>query len=490
MSEELAGLILALYYLILGVLACYGLHRMVLVWSFWRTRSRRLPVPPDPEQWPRVTVQLPLFNELYVAERLIDAVCALDYPPDRLEIQVLDDSTDETVDIVAAKVAEWRDRGVDVHHLHRTDREGFKAGALEAGFHQAKGELVAVFDADFVPTADFLRRSVPYFGDSEIGMVQARWGHLNRDHSLLTKVQAIMLDGHFVVEHAARNRTGCLFNFNGTAGIWRRQAILDAGGWEHDTLTEDLDLSYRSQLAGWKFHYLEDLEVPAELPVEINAYKSQQHRWAKGSVQTGRKLLGRVLSSPLPWHAKLEAFVHLTNNSAYLLMIALSALIFPAMWLRRGEETWMLLAFDLPLFLAATVSVLIYYAVSQRTTSSGAEWWRRLTQLPAMMGIGIGLAVNNSRAVLEGLWQDGGVFHRTPKYGEKGEWKGKQYFVGKNLSFLLESLLAAYFVVCFVLAIRFEMWLSIPFLYLFLHGYIHMVFFGLFPSWRRSRSAS
>ena len=487
MSEWSAGLILALYYLILGILACYGMHRMVLVWSYWRTRSRCSVAPDEPSEWPRVTVQLPLFNELYVAERLIDSVCGLDYPRDRLEIQVLDDSTDETRELVTRKVASWRDRGVDIHHLHREDRSGFKAGALEAGCGVATGELLAVFDADFVPPEDFLRRSVPHFGNPEVGMVQARWGHINRDHSLLTRVQAIMLDGHFVVEHAARNRSGCLFNFNGTAGIWRRQAIVDAGGWEHDTLTEDLDLSYRAQLAGWNFLYLDDLEVPAELPVEINAYKSQQHRWAKGSVQTGRKLLRRVLSSSLPWRAKAEAFVHLTNNSAYLLMIALSALIFPAMWLRRSEKLWTLLAFDLPLFLAATVSVLIYYAVSQRATARGREWWSRLFQLPAMMGIGIGLAVNNSRAVLEGLWQDGGVFHRTPKYGAAGEWKGKKYLLGKNLSFVIESVLALYFLVCFALAIRFEMWLSIPFLYLFLHGYIHMVLFGLFPGWRRAR---
>ncbi|MCP3959207.1 MAG: glycosyltransferase [bacterium] len=489
MNEWLSGSILALYYLILGTLACYGLHRLALVYTFWRTR-RQLPSPPaPPARWPVVTVQLPIFNEMYVAERLIDAVCALDYPRDLLEIQVLDDSTDETRDLVAKQVEQLRGRGFDIHHLHRDDRFGFKAGALEAGLAVARGGLVAVFDADFVPCEEFLRTSVPHFADHEVGMVQARWGHLNRDYSLLTRAQAILLDGHFVVEHAARHRGGCFFNFNGTAGLWRRAAIEEAGGWEHDTLTEDLDLSYRAQLAGWKFLYLPDLVVPAELPAEINAYKSQQDRWAKGSVQTARKLLGTVLRAPISLHAKLEAFVHLTANFTFLLMVFLSLLIFPAMVLRRGEETWKLLAIDLPLFGAATVSVIIFYAVSQKAAGA-AGWGRRLWQLPAVMGVGIGLAINNSRAVISGLFQDGGVFHRTPKYSieEAGDgWADKKYRLPQNVTFYLESFLAFYFVVCFVLAVRLEMWLSIPFLYLFLHGYVHMFLLGVKPLLNRSR---
>jgi cellulose synthase/poly-beta-1,6-N-acetylglucosamine synthase-like glycosyltransferase len=479
MNEWTSGAILALYYLILGILACYGLHRMVLVWSYWRSRRRPLPAPPEPERWPVVTVQLPIFNERYVAERLIEAVCALDYPRELLEIQLLDDSTDDTREIVAQRVAEKRAAGFDVHHLHRTDRRGFKAGALAAGLEVARGEYVAVFDADFVPAPDFLRATVPHFHDPAVGMVQARWGHLNRDYSLLTRVQAILLDGHFLVEHAARHRSGCFFNFNGTAGVWRRQAIEDAGGWEHDTLTEDLDLSYRAQLAGWKFLYLPEVVVPAELPAEINAYKSQQHRWAKGSVQTGRKLLWKVLRAPIPWRAKLEGFVHLTNNSAYLLMIALSALIFPAMVLRQDDAEWTLFAIDLPLFTAATVSVVVFYLVSQG--AAGGPVLRRLWQMPALMGVGIGLSVNNSRAVLEGLWQRGGVFHRTPKFrleGRSGVWGGKATSWRKP-SFWLETALMVYFVVCCALAFELEMWLSIPFLYLFLHGYTHMFLLGV-----------
>ena len=295
MDPLLSRLVLAIYYLVLGTLAVYGVHRLALVALYYRTRRRSNPSEIQPAHWPLVTVQLPIYNERYVVARLIDAVCALDYPPDRLEIQVLDDSTDETQQIAAARVARYRALGFDIHHLHRLDRNGFKAGALEAGFARARGELLAVFDADFVPQTDFLRRTVFHFADPRCGMVQARWDHINRGYSWLTRIQAIFLDGHFLIEHAARNRSGRFFNFNGTAGVWRRQAILDAGGWQHDTLTEDLDLSYRAQMAGWKFLFLPEVTVPAELPVDINAFKRQQYRWAKGSVQTARKLLRRIL---------------------------------------------------------------------------------------------------------------------------------------------------------------------------------------------------
>ncbi|MEM9554963.1 MAG: cellulose synthase family protein [Acidobacteriota bacterium] len=489
----MATSVLALYFLVLGVLALYGLHRLALTWTWWRRCRTRpagaeSPAAETPRAWPTVTVQLPIYNERYVAERLIDAVCALDYPADRLEIQVLDDSDDDTAALVAARVAAQRAAGVDIHHVRRAERSGFKAGALAEGLRQARGELLAVFDADFVPQPEFLRQVVPTFDDPSVGMAQARWGHLNRDYSLLTRVQAILLDAHFVIEHAARHVSGCLFNFNGTAGVWRRRAIDDAGGWQHDTLTEDLDLSYRAQLAGWRFVFLPDVVVPAELPAEVNAFKSQQHRWAKGSIQSGRKLLGAVLRSRLPWRAKLEAMVHLTANGSYLLMLLLSALIFPAMWLRRGDDSWLLLAVDLPLFFAATVSVLIFFAASQ---SRRAPWWRTLWQLPALMALGIGLAVNNSRAVLSGLVHDGGVFHRTPKFRLEADradgWAGKAYALGKAASFYLEAALAVYFAVCFVLAVQQEMWWSLPFLWLFLQGYAYMTLLGLRPAggWRR-----
>ena len=485
LSGWVAWTILALYYLCLVTLAVYGLHRLKLVWIWWRTRHDLRPRPEDPEIWPVVTVQLPIFNEQYVAQRLIDTVCALDYPRDRLEIQVLDDSTDTTVEIARARVEHWRAAGVDIHHVHRTDREGFKAGALKAGQEVARGELLAVFDADFVPQSEFLKVTVPWF-DEETGMVQARWGHLNRDYSLLTRIQAIFLDGHFVIEHTARERSGCFFNFNGTAGIWRRQAIVDAGGWEHDTLTEDLDLSYRAQLAGWKFRYLPDVVVPAELPAEISAYKSQQNRWSKGSIQTCRKLFGKVMAAKeIPLRARAEAAIHLTNNFSYVLMILLSLLVFPAMALRRDDPHWMMWAFDLPIFLAATVSVIIFYLAAQRAV--GASWGRALWRVFPLMGLGIGLAVNNSRAVIQGLTQNGGVFHRTPKFsleGKAGSWSGKSYLLSKNPAFWLEAFLAIYFLACFALAIELEMWMSIPFLMLFLHGYVYIFLLG-FPFLRR-----
>jgi cellulose synthase/poly-beta-1,6-N-acetylglucosamine synthase-like glycosyltransferase len=468
---HLGSVVLALYYLVLSVLALYGLHRLVLVAIYFRTRRRHPPRPADPSPWPLVTVQLPIFNERYVATRLIDAVCALDYPRDRLEIQVLDDSTDDTRELIAASVACHRRRGIDISHLHRADRTGYKAGALAAGCAAAKGEFLAVFDADFVPPADFLRRTLPYFAAADIGVVQARWEHVNREYSLLTRAQAIFLDAHFLIEHLARNRAANFFNFNGTAGVWRRQAIVDAGGWEHDTLTEDLDLSYRAQLAGWRFLFLPEVTVPAELPVDVNAFKRQQFRWAKGSIQTARKLLGRVLRSPLPWTTKLEAFIHLTNNSAYLLMVFLSLLVFPAMLLRRDIEPQTLVRVDLPLFFGATVAVLLYYLVSQTAAGETRRVWR---YMPVVLGLGIGLAVNNARAVVEGLYQRGGVFERTPKYCIEAStdlWSRKLYRARPNLSVLTEGLFAVYFTLCVVLAWMLGMWTSLPFIYLFLHGY-------------------
>jgi cellulose synthase/poly-beta-1,6-N-acetylglucosamine synthase-like glycosyltransferase len=491
--------LLALYYLILGVLALYGLHRLVLVSVWWRTRRRGAPAPPPPAEWPRVTVQLPLYNELYVAERLIEAVCRLDYPPERLEIQVLDDSTDETREVAARAVERARARGLDVHHLHRAERTGYKAGALAAGLERAAGELVAVFDADFVPAPDFLRRTVPWFADPGIGMVQARWEHLNRRTSLLTRVQALLLDGHFLIEHAARHRSGCFFNFNGTAGVWRRRAIADAGGWSADTLTEDLDLSYRAQLAGWRFHYLSELGVPSELPVDANGFKGQQHRWARGSVQTGRKLLPRILRSPLPARVKLEAFVHLTNNLAYPLMVLLSLLVFPAMVLRRGGGLGEVLLVDLPLFLGATLSVLVFYAASQAArrrwaAGPGGGRGRELRCLPALMGLGIGLSLSNARAALGGLLVRGGAFVRTPKYriedpgtgaGAPVEWRRLRYRAGPSVTIALEGLFTLYFAAVTVLAVRWGMWLSVPFLALFLHGYGWMFALTLASGWRR-----
>ncbi len=499
MSFPWAPALLALYYSVLVVLSFFGLHRLMLVVIYLRTGGRRPSPPPpalpaDPQAWPVVTVQLPLYNEMYVAERLIDAVCRLDYPAGRLEIQVLDDSTDETTEIVTRAVAGYRAKGIDIHLLHRVDRTGFKAGALEAGLSQARGELLAIFDADFVPTPDFLRRSVPHFqADSKLGLVQGRWDHINRSYSLLTRVEAILLDGHFMIEHSARNRSGRFFNFNGTAGIWRRSAIESSGGWEHDTLTEDLDLSFRAQLQGWKFLYLPGLKVPSELPVDVNGFKSQQYRWAKGAVQTGRKLLGRVVRAPLPLKVKFEAIVHLTNNASYPLMVLLSLLIFPAMTMRRGTSTALLLLVDLPLFLSATASVLTFYLMSQ--FAGNDDWRRELRYLPALMSVGIGLSVNNAKAVISGLFHQGGTFVRTPKYRieEAGQsWTAKRYRVGSDSTRVVEAILTLYFTGCTIYAAVTGMWLSIPFLLLFVQGYGYMAVLSYLPSvldwWERGKA--
>src|SRR6476659_9885454 len=350
-------LILGTYFFVLVILAVYGWHRYYLVYLYMKNKDK-VPVPGNPlAELPPVTIQLPIYNEMYVADRLIDAVCQIDYPRELLEIQVLDDSTDETTSVAERAVRRNAAQGIDITYIHRADRTGYKAGALEAGLKVAKGEFVAIFDADFIPTADFLRRTVPFFADPKIAMVQARWGHINQQYSLLTKIQAILLDGHFVLEHGGRNRAGMFFNFNGTAGIWRRAAIADAGGWQHDTLTEDLDLSYRAQLRGWRFVFLPGLIAPAEVPVEMYSFRSQHHRWAKGSIQTCLKLLPQILHADLPLGVKTEAFFHLTANFNYLLMSLLSVLMFPAMVIRYNMGWTEMLLIDVPLFFAATLSV-------------------------------------------------------------------------------------------------------------------------------------
>jgi cellulose synthase/poly-beta-1,6-N-acetylglucosamine synthase-like glycosyltransferase len=434
----------------------------------------RVPTPAAPPAvLPRVTVQLPIFNEMYVADRLINAVAELDYPRELLEIQVLDDSTDETTEIAELAVRRLAARGFDIHYLHRVDRRGYKAGALDAGLKRASGEFVAIFDADFVPSRDFLLRTVGYFDDPQVGMVQARWGHINQDYSLLTKIQSILLDAHFVLEHGGRNRAGCFFNFNGTAGVWRRAAIERAGGWQHDTLTEDLDLSYRAQLAGWRFVFLPDVVSPAEVPVEMNSFKSQQHRWAKGSIQTCLKLLPRILQSNQPVGVKAEAFFHLSANFNYLLMSVLSILMFPAMYVRYNMGWTEMLLIDVPLFAAATLSVCNFYVVSQRELY--ADWRQRLKYLPFLMSIGIGLCVNNTRAVLEAMFGRESEFARTPKYGierESDEWVGKKYHQSVGVQPVIEVALGLYFTATVFYALANQIYGTLPFLMLFQIGFL------------------
>ncbi len=465
---------LVTYFFVLIILAIYGWHRYYLVYLYMRNRDKE----PRATSWltplPTVTIQLPLYNEMYVADRLIEAVCAMDYPRELLEIQVLDDSTDETQGIAALAVRRLAAQGVDIKYMHRTHRIGFKAGALEAGLKTARGRFIAIFDADFIPAPDFLKRLLPHFADPQVGMVQARWGHINQDYSLLTKIQSILLDGHFVLEHGGRNRSGRFFNFNGTAGMWRTEAIDDAGGWQHDTLTEDLDLSYRAQLRGWRFVFLSDVIAPAEVPVEMNAFKSQQHRWAKGSIQTCRKLLPRLLRASLPVAVKAEAFFHLTANFNYPLMCLLSVLMFPAMVIRYNMGWYEMLLIDVPLFFAATFSVCNFYMVCQREIHR--DWRARIKYLPFLMSIGIGLSINNTRAVFEALLNRQSEFTRTPKYrieGDSDEWVSKKYRQSVAVQPLVELALGLYFTFTVFYALTNQIFGTVPFLVLFQIGFLY-----------------
>jgi cellulose synthase/poly-beta-1,6-N-acetylglucosamine synthase-like glycosyltransferase len=462
------------YFIVLILLASYGVHRYILVYLYYKHKDKHTSEPGQRfAELPRITVQLPIFNEQYVVGRLVEAVCHLDYPKDKLDIQLLDDSIDETVTVARNLVEQYAEAGNPITYHHRTSREGFKAGALAEGLKTAKGDFVAIFDADFTPPKDFLLRTVHHFTDPKVAMVQTRWTHINRHYSFLTEVEAILLDGHFVLEHSGRARSGVFFNFNGTAGLWRRAAIEDAGGWQHDTLTEDTDLSYRAQLKGWKFIYLQDVECPAELPIEMTAFKTQQARWAKGLIQTGKKILPRVLSSDARLHTKIEAWYHLTANISYPLMIMLSVLLLPAMIIRFYQGWFQMMYIDLPLFLASTFSISSFYLVSQRELFP-RSWPRALVYLPFLMALGIGLTITNTKAVIEALLGKETAFARTPKYSVVS----KQDKIGatkyrKRLGWApwVELLIGAYFALTVYYAVENENFITVPFLLLFVFGY-------------------
>jgi len=462
------------YFIVLILLASYGAHRYVLVYLYYKNKKNRTTEPAALfEDLPRVTVQLPIFNEQYVVDRLLDSICKLQYPREKLDIQLLDDSTDETVEVARALVERYAAMGYPVTYHHRTNREGFKAGALAEGLKTAKGEFIAIFDADFVPPEDFLMKVIHHFTNPKVGMVQTRWTHINRNYSFLTEVEAILLDGHFVLEHSGRARSDVFFNFNGTAGMWRRTAIDEAGGWQHDTLTEDTDLSYRAQLKGWKFVYLQDVECPAELPVEMTAFKTQQARWAKGLIQTSKKILPHVLRSDVPRHVKLEAWFHLTANLSYPLMIVLSVLLLPAMIIRFYQGWFQMLYIDLPLFMASTFSISSFYLVSQKELFP-RTWPRAFLYLPFLMALGIGLTITNTRAVLEALAGKQTAFARTPKYrveSKKDKVGAKKY--RKRLGWVpwVELLIGTYFAWTVYYAIANENYITVPFLLLFVLGY-------------------
>ena len=478
--DALATLIPAAYLAVLGVLSLFGVHRLVVL-ALYRRHRHEVPRPGALETLPVVTVQLPVFNEQAVVERMIDAACRLDWPAELLQIQVLDDSTDDTVGLSRAAAARWQGRGVDVEVLHRADRTGFKAGALAAGLASARGELIAIFDADFVPPPGFLRRVVPHFAAGPgVGMVQARWGHLNEELNLLTKLSSLLLDGHFVLEHTARNRSGRFFNFNGTAGIWRRACIDDAGGWQHDTLVEDLDLSYRAQLRGWRFVFLKDEVCPAELPADVRAFKTQQHRWAKGTLQAARKLLPTVLRAPVGLGVKLEAMAHLLANLAYPLVLVLAVLMPPAVFLRGRTGLTEFLLLDIPAFGLATLSVALFYAVAER--EAHGRWTDKAWRLPLLMALGIGVAVNQTRAVVEGLFGQDVTFVRTPKVGERaGAGAAHRYRPAAGWTPFIELALALYLLVGGVLVAREGWYGSLPFLALFTFGFAYVGLGSLMP---------
>ena len=481
----------ALYGVSMVVLLAFGLNLLVLVIALVRSQKKvDGPVPsPDarpelPTDPPVVTVQLPIFNEALVAERLIDACASLDYPRDKLEIQVLDDSTDETVGIAANRVDHWKGRGVDILHVHRDKRNGFKAGALQNGLRIARGDFIAIFDADFIPPPDYLKRVLAGFRDAAVGVVQARWTHLNEQHSLLTRLQALALDSHFMIEQRVRNLTGCYINFNGTAGIWRRECIEEAGGWNADTLTEDLDLSYRAQMKGWKFIFDETIEVPSELPVEIDGFRAQQFRWTKGAVQTARKLLPSFWKSELSLVKKIEGTVHLTGYFVFPFVLLVALLHAPLVWFEQtgtGPGQWFFAICGIGLFgFAGFVASQIF---AQRDLHH--DWLQRLTIMPVFVAGSMGMAVNNTRAIVEGLIGRETPFVRTPKYNSTGisggRWWRSSYAGSGSLSteVILEALLTLYSIGGLVAIIAVGQWAAIPFQLLFAIGFGLVAMYGI-----------
>jgi cellulose synthase/poly-beta-1,6-N-acetylglucosamine synthase-like glycosyltransferase len=476
------------YFSILAILSIYGLHRFDTIRTYFKYRKRATGEPPQRfEQLPRVTIQLPLYNERYVLERLIDEIVKIEYPRELLQIQVLDDSTDDTRDFAAALCERYGNIGHPIEYVHRTNREGFKAGALQAGLKTATGEFIAVFDADFIPPPDFLTRTIHHFADSKIGVVQTRWSYLNRDYSFLTEVEAVMLDGHFILEHGARSRAGYFFNFNGTAGILRRAMIDDAGGWQHDTLTEDSDLSYRAQLRGWKFVYIPGLECPSELPIELHGFQVQQFRWAKGLTQCARKLLPSILRADVPWRVKLEAVLHLTPNISYPLMIVVSALMLPVMIVRFYMGVWQMMLIDLPLIVASFWSISAFYVIAERELFP-KTWKRTFLLLPLLMAVGVALSIINTRAVLEALFGVKSGFVRTPKYAVEGahvkKMAIKKYKRRSGFLPYAELAVGTYFLYMCWFALETSNYLSLPFLALFVAGYYWAGFGTLYQEYQ------
>lgn len=468
-------LVLIGYFFSLFILFVFGCHGFIMMFYHHKYKDVKPKEDPNFKMDRHVTIQLPLFNELYVVERLIDAVCKIDYPKDKLEIQVLDDSTDETVQIAANMVALKQKEGFDIVHITRVNRQGFKAGALKEGLEKAKGEFVAIFDADFIPKVDFLKKTLKFFSDDKVGMVQTRWEHLNGDYSVITKAQALALDGHFVIEQTVRNKAGFFIQFNGTGGIWRKHCIEDAGNWHSDTLTEDMDLSYRAQLNGWRFVFLKDFTSPAELPAEINALKAQQFRWTKGAIETSKKILPLVWKSKVPLRIKLQATFHLTNNFAFPFILLTAILNVPLTFIKNSGSHELYFGL-MSVFVLAFISSFLFYFYSQKDIRT--DWRKRILLFPLFMAGSMGLAVNNSRAVFEGLMNRKSEFVRTPKAGE--EKSTKQYLQKKiDSSTIVEFILAVYCLVGILASIYFMEFANLPFQILFFTGFAFMSYASL-----------
>lgn len=467
-------LLLIPYFTLMVILGIYGAHRFMVIKGYLKTRNR---IPTEPQQrfaeLPAVTVQLPLFNERNVVDQLLDAVLKIEYPRDRFEIQILDDSTDDTHPYTAALCARLKAQGHPVEYVHRTNRVGYKAGALQEGMATAKGEFFAIFDADFIPPADFLMKTMHFFTDPKIGVVQTRWTYLNREKNLLTEVQSLMLDGHFAIEHPARWGEGLMFNFNGTGGILRRAMIDGSGGWEHDTLTEDSDLSYRAQLTGWKFIYLPWVECPSELPEETYGFQVQQFRWAKGLTQVALKLLPRILRAPIPLRCKIEAWFHLTPNFSYPMMVVVSALMLPVMMVRFYVGWMDMLLVDAPLIICSFWSVVAFYVLSQHELYP-KTWKKSVVFLPALLAMGVALTISNTKAVIEALLGVQSSFVRTPKYAPAKSGQSVSMVQYRRKSGWLpfaELAFGVFFLCMMAYCIEVMNFFALPFLSIFVAGY-------------------
>ncbi len=446
------------YLVVVGLLFVFGINYFYITYLAWRYRGRRIELGPVTD-WPRVTVQLPIYNERYVAERLIKAAANIEYPKNLLEIQVLDDSTDETQSIVNKQVSDLQSQGINIDHIHRSERNGYKAGALANGLTRATGDFIAIFDADFLPTSDFLLRTIPYFQDPGVGFVQTRWKHLNRGYSLLTLFQSLILDGHFVVEQFARFQAGYWFNFNGTAGIWRRRTVEDAGGWTADTLTEDLDLSYRAFMKGWRGVYTRDIAVPAELPVSFSAYRRQQQRWARGSFECAIKFIPRIWQSPFPLAQKIEATFHLTGNMVYLLVCLLSILYPLVLYISRSYATLIALFGIGVIFNLTTLAPMLFFLVAQQQIDK--SWWHYLPIIMFTSIFSSGMMLNTMRAAWQVLKRRKNVFERTPKFGivnRQQEWRGKGYQLNLDPLVYLELAFALFNILTVVYALTLGNW--------------------------------